>query len=151
MTPVPTARKAYSMLIIDGKQRELQHDSHVFSHGSVSFHGGANSSSSYHPGSSSSNAFHPSSISSSSYHHGSSLLYHPGSSSSFHPGSSSSSTPSYNNSRTFSQRVNFDPKKSSLICKYYKKPGHTVDKSSSLVFQLISNSLRKNVGNLSSS
>ncbi|XP_070005390.1 uncharacterized protein [Nicotiana sylvestris] len=33
-----------------------------------------------------------------------------------------------NNSRNYPQRVNFDPKKSMLFCKYCKKFGHTIDK-----------------------
>nr|XP_033512814.1 uncharacterized protein LOC117277503 [Nicotiana tomentosiformis] len=41
----------------------------------------------------------------------------------------SNSGPSQSNTtRNFTQRVNFEPRRTTLSCKYCKKPGHTVDK-----------------------
>ncbi|XP_070025296.1 uncharacterized protein [Nicotiana sylvestris] len=83
MSLVPSVEKAYSILIRDEKQREINSGSYLFSSDSTSF-----------------------------------IAY-----------SNSNSGPNQpNTTRNFTQRVNFEPMKTTLSCKYCKKPGHTVGK-----------------------
>lgn len=35
--------------------------------------------------------------------------------------------------KTYSQKVNFDTKKTNLVCRYCKKPGHTIEKCYKLI------------------
>ncbi|XP_070056749.1 uncharacterized protein [Nicotiana tomentosiformis] len=83
MSLVPSVEKAYSILIRDEKQREINSGSQPFSSDSTSFIANSNSNSSPNQ---------PNTI------------------------------------KNFTQRLNFEPRRSTLSCKYCKKPGHIVDK-----------------------
>ncbi|XP_047252210.1 uncharacterized protein LOC124887076 [Capsicum annuum] len=93
ISPVPTLGKAYSMLLHDENQREIQSSppSFIIDHTSFTVK---------------ENNFPPTSVAS--------------------PSPSTSHT-SHNSMKSYNERTNFDNKKPIGVCKYCKKPGHSVD------------------------
>lgn len=123
MSPIPTIGKAYSMLIRDEKQREIHSDIPSFSNDSASFI--VNSSHYFHGSTSGSGK---STNTPNQYYSSNSASTHPNN---YFYGSTSGSrfiTGHNNNQRKFHSKINFDQHKFTLLCKYYKKSSHVVDK-----------------------
>ncbi|XP_060190305.1 uncharacterized protein LOC132619407 [Lycium barbarum] len=94
MSPIPSLGKAYSMLLHDESQREIQSSQSSFILDSTSFSAKSTS--------------HASGSHTSTPHDSHTSLF-------------------TISSKGYSQRVSFDNRKSSLVCKYYKKTGHSVE------------------------
>ncbi|XP_059310072.1 uncharacterized protein LOC132061239 [Lycium ferocissimum] len=117
INPVPTLGKAYSMLLHDEKQREIQSPTPPFLSDSTSLIAKV-SPSTY--GSTSGKAVLNSYAPTSGKPGPSSYVSN--------SGGVSGTYASTSGTKSYSQRVNFDHRKPELVCKYCKRPSHSVDK-----------------------